>query len=78
MIETDYVQSSPFMPPVEDLVMQGVSSTGAKFYIFDTHCKNPMTPEAKAETDRQILAIYARSERKKLLRKLQEQRAGGE
>lgn len=74
MIETDYVQLTPFMPPVEDVVMQMVSSTGAKCYICDTYCKNPMTPEEKAEKDRRILEIYARAERKKLLRKLQEER----
>ena len=74
MLESDYTQSTPYMPPAEDLVMQGVTASGVRFYIFDTYCKNPMTPEEKAEKDRRILDIYARSERKKRLRALEEAR----
>ena len=68
---TDYVQTTEFMPPAEDLVMQGVASNGARFYIFDTDCKGwPHSPEEKEEKDRRILEIYARSEAKKRLRAL--------
>lgn len=73
-MNTDYVPSSPHMPTAEDVVLGTVSTTGAKIYICDTFCKNPILAEDKAGLDHQILEIYARSERKKQLRKLLEQR----
>lgn len=73
---TDYVQLSEFMPPVEDIVMQGVTANGVKFYIADTDCRGwPHSQEEKDEKDRRILAIYARSEAKKRLRALREAEA---
>ena len=50
----------PFEPPWEDLKMEGTSQSGAKYYIFDTCCKN-FTKADKERTDREICRIYAQA-----------------
>ena len=60
----------PFTPPAEDLAMEGVTANGIRFAIYDTFCKEPMTPEQKAEKDRRILEIYRRSAERKYLERL--------
>lgn len=49
----------PFVPNMDDCKMV-VQADGAVCYIMDTCCRN-MTPEAKAQTDQEIVDIYMRS-----------------
>lgn len=70
-----YEFTFPWEPPWEDLAMEVTTSNGAKCYIFDTFCKEPLTPEQKEAKDRRILQIYAESARMKFLRELREKEA---
>lgn len=60
----------PFNPPWEDLKLQGETSTGAKFYVFDSCVEKD--PEKRAEIDQRVGLVLARAERQKFLRSLNE------
>ena len=57
----------PFTPPAEDLALEGVTSNGIHFAVYDTFCKEAQGPEEKARTDRRITEIYTRAAQRKFL-----------
>lgn len=58
----------PFEPPWEDLKLQGTTSTGARYYVFDSCVEKD--PEKRAEIDKRVGLILARAERQKFLQSL--------
>ena len=61
----------PFEPPWEDLKAEGTTKSGAKFFVFDTCVERD--PVKRAAIDEEVGLILARAERKKFLKRLQEQ-----
>lgn len=58
----------PFEPPWEDLKLQGVTATGARYYVFDSCVETD--PEKRAEIDQRVGLVLARAERQRFLQSL--------
>jgi len=71
VVEMAYEFKYPFEPPWEDLRAQGVTETGARWYIFDSCVVTD--PKELAAIDEQVGRILAMDQRKKALRALKQE-----